>query len=108
MSTDDNAAVPIQQKIHKILKILAAESMTKRRVTYLRGYAFGPFIPVKKNVKMCNRCHLFVPSAQTGYAICLATGWCEACTRMPPYVAGDTLRKCLSQRDESSRMEKSK
>lgn len=80
-SSDDNSMmVPIQQKIHKIVKILAAESMT-RRSSYLRGYVFGPFVPVIKKPKMCNRCHFFVPSAHCGKTMCSNTGWCKACTR---------------------------
>mmetsp|Transcript_25263 Transcript_25263/g.53636 ORF Transcript_25263/g.53636 Transcript_25263/m.53636 type:complete len:93 (+) Transcript_25263:2-280(+) len=89
-------------KVHKMLKILAAESMSK---SFEPKGTFVKLIEVTNNPKMCNRCHFFVPSAQTGKFIS-ASGWCEACTKIPPYVAGDMLRKCLNLRYKTYGMHK--
>ena len=58
------------------------------------GY-FGPFVEAKKT---CTRCHLFVPSIQTGGLACQKTGWCHSCAKTPPYVVGDLLRECHMHR----------
>lgn len=95
---DEDSADAILQKTRKLLKVLAAESKRRDTFPYMKGYDFGPFIPVIDEAKMCPRCGLFVPSAQTGVAMCMKTKWCKACTMIPPYVAHDTLRECLDMR----------
>ncbi|KAL7543385.1 hypothetical protein ACHAXR_013340 [Thalassiosira sp. AJA248-18] len=63
-SIGGDTADAIELKTRKILKILSAE--TKGGTDkYFKGYVFGPFIVVNEH-KMCKRCGLFVPSAQTG------------------------------------------
>ena len=46
----------------------------------------------------CVRCGFMVPSVQTGSEICTKTGWCQACTRIPPNISGNLLRECLNLR----------
>jgi hypothetical protein len=58
--------------------------------------SFGPFRRAQGEV--CKRCGLLGPSLQTGKFVCESSGWCEACTRLPPYVSGSTVRDCLSLR----------
>lgn len=104
MDSDEDEVVPTPQdytsqillKLNDdYLKILAAESLSSRCQAFHKGYKFGPFIAVTDSLKMCQRCSLFVPSSQTGSTVCSTTGWCDACTKLPPYLAQDTLRKCL-------------
>ena len=81
-------------KIRDILPHLAAETLKSEESLY----SFGPFRTAQSDI--CNRCNLFVPSVQTGHFICEVTGWCEACTRLPPYVSGSSVRDCLELRKE--------
>lgn len=60
---------------------------------------FGPFRDPKTG-EPCVRCGLLVPSVQTGKTICTKTGWCHACTRIPPHIAGNLLRECINLRRE--------
>lgn len=62
------------------------------------GYTFGPFRLAKAEGETCDRCHLVIPSLQTGRTMCERTGWCQACTRIPAYVSGNMLRECLNLR----------
>lgn len=62
------------------------------------GYWFGPFQePSNDNLNnegtFCKRCELMVPSQQTGKVVCTKTGWCLACTAIPPFISGNLLRK---------------
>ena len=60
---------------------------------------FGPFRkPSDEFVELCVRCGLIVPSVHTGWEICAKTGWCRACTQIPPNVSGNLLRECLNLR----------
>jgi hypothetical protein len=97
VSADSDSMDAIQEKTRAVMTVLAAES---KRIQYShnKGYVFGPFIPVIDQTTMCKRCSLFIPSEQTGKTMCTSTGWCEACTRIPPYVALDLLRECLELR----------
>lgn len=61
---------------------------------------FGPFVTGQG--EFCTRCSFVVPSVQTGRLIGKKTGWCESCTKVPPYVVGDTLRQCLQLRRDIS------
>ncbi len=102
LSHENNLKNEMLHKVHKMLKILAAESMSR---SFHPKKAFGKLIEVTGNPKMCKRCQFFVPSAQTGKFIS-ASGWCEACTKIPSYVAGDMLRRCLNLRYKTYGMRK--
>mmetsp|Transcript_12299 Transcript_12299/g.22337 ORF Transcript_12299/g.22337 Transcript_12299/m.22337 type:complete len:85 (+) Transcript_12299:1227-1481(+) len=78
----DKEHVEIQYRIQAMLHHLAAETIENSETT---AYSFGPFHTVVANTT-CNRCSLMVPSLQTGRAVCQETGWCEACTSVPPYM----------------------
>jgi len=84
----------IQYKIQAMLPHLAAETIENSETT---AYSLCPFHAVEGNTT-CKRCSLMVPSLQTGHAVCQETGWCEACTRVPPYV---TVRKGDSMPNKS-------
>jgi len=61
--------------------------------------SFGPMEEVmESNGTCCYRCNFIIPSYQTGRYRCKKTKWCEACTRIPSYVAGDLLRRCVNLR----------
>jgi hypothetical protein len=94
----------IMRKTHKLLKVYSGESKRRATSPYMKGYVFGPFVNVIDEAKMCPRCGLFIPSAQTGHAICSKTKWCEACTMIPPFVAHDMLRECLDMRRDDDSM----
>jgi hypothetical protein len=95
-TTDGDSVDAIQEKTGAVIKVLAAESK-RTQYCHIKGYVFGPFVTVLAPM-MCKRCSLFLPSEQTGKATCTSTQWCEACTRIPPYVALDQLRECLELR----------
>jgi hypothetical protein len=78
--------------IGDLLPCLAVETMK----TGESPSSFGPFRKAQGDV--CKRCSLLAPSMQTGKFVCESSGWCEACTRLPPYVSGSTIRDCLSLR----------
>jgi hypothetical protein len=99
----DEEHVEIQYKIQAMLPHLAAETIENSETT---AYSFGPFHAVEGNTT-CNRCSLMVPSLQTGRAVCRETGWCEVCTRVPPYVTGNMLQQCLKLRNGDSMPNKS-
>jgi hypothetical protein len=104
VSTDGDSMDSIREKTRAVMTVLAAES---KRIQYshTKGHAYGPFVSVIDKTMMCKRCGLFIPSEQTGKTMCTATGWCEACTRIPPYVALDQLRECLElRRDDDFQM----
>ena len=82
-------------KVRQILPYVAADSVKEDDET---SY-FGPFNKADGHVR-CARCSLFVSSKQTGEVICKTTGWCEPCTKIPPYVVGDMLRYCLRLRKD--------
>lgn len=83
-----------QTKIRDMLPYLAKETLKKSDES--SSYSFGPFRQVQGDV--CKRCNLTAPSLQTGRTMCKATGWCEACTRLPPYVNGSLVCECLNLR----------
>jgi len=97
VSTDSDSVNAIQEKTRAVMKVLAAESK-RPQYSHIKGYVFGPLVPVIDKTVMCKRCGLFIPSEQTGTTMCTTTEWCEACTRIPPYVALDQLRECLEMR----------
>lgn len=84
----------MQAKIRDMLPHLAAESLESRGES---PYKFGPFRAAVQG-DACKRCNLLVPSLQAGRVVCEATGWCEPCTRLPPYVSGSLVRECLNLR----------
>lgn len=94
MSSGEDMAATMQQKVQRMIADLAIES--KEGVPTKGKYTFGKFKKVK--LTPCKRCCLVVPSAHTGSKICSLTGWCEACVSIPTYVTGDNLRACLTQR----------
>lgn len=85
----------ILPKVHGILGYLAATA-AKGSSPPNHQYSFGPFRYAYKEGEQCNRCHLFLPSLQSGTKLCTQTGWCVTCTRIPAYVSGDMLRECLN------------
>ena len=91
----------IEESSRKISRVLAAESKRDSTYSYIKGYEFGPFVSVSTKKKVqCKRCGLFMPSKQTGSSMCTATKWCEACTRLPPYLSPTVLHECLQLRKE--------
>lgn len=80
--------------IQQGIGILAAQSVLGGVRSNSR---FGPSRHAHPNER-CVRCGLFVPSVQTGLDICSKSGWCTACTRIPPHVSGNLLRECLNLR----------
>jgi hypothetical protein len=90
-------ACDMQAKIRDMLPHLAAATLQSDGESL---YLFGPFRTAQGDV--CKRCSLLVPSVQTGRVVCEATGWCEACTRLPPYVSSNTVRECLKLRKAES------
>jgi len=88
----------LTNKIHSILPYLASLSNTESGPPPTHFYTFGPFREPSSGGEQCKRCLLFAPSAQTGTHMCTATGYCEACTRIPTYVSCDMLRECLNLR----------
>jgi hypothetical protein len=91
-ATETNDTCDMVRRIGDILPRLAVET-TK---TSESPSSFGPFH--KAQGDLCKRCSLFTPSMQTGKFVCESSGWCEACTRLPPYVSGRSVRDCLSLR----------
>lgn len=81
-------------KSRQILPYLAADSVKEN----INRTQFGPFVPAKGD--LCQRCNFVVPSIQTGRLVSRKTGWCESCTKIPPYIVGDMLRQCLHLRKE--------
>lgn len=98
-SNIDKEHAEIQYKIQAMLPHLAAETTIEKSET--TAYSFGPFHTVEANTA-CKRCSLMVPSLQTGRTVCQETGWCEACTRLPPYMTGNMLQQCLKLRKVDS------
>ena len=96
-STDVDSVEAIQEKTRAVMRVIAVESK-RNHYPNIKGYVFGPFVPVTDTAKMCGRCGLMIPSEHTGKTMCTSTGWCEACTRIPPYVSHDQLRECLDMR----------
>ena len=87
----------MKANVRKLSKVIALESKGNRP-SKSKEFPFGPFLSCTKEQKQCKRCHLFLPSAQTGTLICKKTGWCVACTLVPFYVVHDQLRLCLNMR----------
>lgn len=83
----------LETKIRDMIPHVAAETLKKAGES---PYKFGPFRTAKGEA--CKRCSLMAPSLHTGRVVCEATGWCEACTRLPPYICGANIRKCLNLR----------
>jgi len=95
-SSEMDESCDMERNIRAMLPYLAAETLAKNGES---SYSFGPFYAA---AAVCKRCNLSVPSLQTGRVICQATRWCEACTRLPPYVSGNTVRECLNLRKVES------
>jgi hypothetical protein len=83
-------------RARQILPYLAADSVKES----VNRAQFGPFVPAKGDI--CQRCSFIVPSIQTGRLMSKKTGWCESCTKIPPYIVGDMLRQCLHLRKEKA------
>lgn len=78
--------------------ILAAQSVQGNGNASSRNTnRFGPLRDAKEG-EMCVRCGLLLPSLQTGKEICTKTGWCKACTKIPPHASSNFLRECLNLR----------
>jgi hypothetical protein len=56
---------------------------------------FGSLRNASQKGEQCARCGLYCPSYFTGNRICSSTKWCEACTKIPIYICGDTLHRAL-------------
>lgn len=86
--------------------VLAAQSVLGGSFARNAG-RFGPFRKAESDGEQCARCGLFAPSTQCGTQICTKTGWCEACTRLPPHMCSNILRECLNLRriDEDAKDE---
>ena len=101
MSSTEDMATSMHDKVHTMSADIAFQSLGRASKKGGKGkgnkYKFGK-LKVKRVITQCKRCCLFVPSAQTGKAICSVTGWCEACTLIPTYVMGNDLRACLNKR----------
>mmetsp|Transcript_24664 Transcript_24664/g.72142 ORF Transcript_24664/g.72142 Transcript_24664/m.72142 type:complete len:138 (+) Transcript_24664:1427-1840(+) len=69
-------------KVHSMLGYLASEA-ARGSGPPNHQYSFGPFRDAKNDGEQCARCHLFLPSVQSGVKICAQTGWCVICTRIP-------------------------
>ena len=87
----------MKANVRKLSKVIALESRGELPPKS-KDFPFGPFLACVKEQKQCKRCHLFLPSAQTGTLICKNTGWCKSCTLTPLYVVHDQLRQCLNMR----------
>ncbi|EJK62276.1 hypothetical protein THAOC_17118 [Thalassiosira oceanica] len=98
-NSDDETdlVVSMKAKVRKLSRVIALESGGPLPPKS-KDFPFGPFLACVKEQKQCKRCHLFLPSAQTGIHICKSTGWCSACTLIPLYVVHDQLRRCLNMR----------
>jgi Myb-like DNA-binding domain len=83
-------------RARQIIPYLAADTV-KNNIDHAQ---FGPFVTGQG--EFCMRCSFVVPSVQTGKLLAKKTGWCESCTKVPPYVVGDTLRQCLQLRRDKS------
>jgi hypothetical protein len=64
-------------------------------------FIFGLAVPNQNAARsmhetVCQRCGLLVPSPQTGRSVCLCTGWCISCTRAPPFLSENHLRRLHS------------
>jgi Myb-like DNA-binding domain len=81
--------------------ILSGQSVLGAGAGLNKNY-FGPFLEPEPG-QSCVRCGFFIPSVQTGEKVCSKTGWCVACTRIPPHLSGNLLRECLSLRREADR-----
>lgn len=77
--------------------VLAAQSVLGGSFARNAG-RFGPFRKAVETGEQCARCGMFAPSVHTGSEICTRTGWCIACTRIPPHMCGNLLRECLNLR----------
>lgn len=60
---------------------------------------FGPFVDARDG-QICVRCGFVMPSVQTGRQVCEKSGWCLACTLLPPQLSGNLLRETLMLRRE--------
>lgn len=78
--------------------VLAAQSVIGNANTGTRNTnRFGPFREAKEG-EICVRCGFLLPSLHTGKEICNKTGWCKACTKIPPHASSNFLRECLNLR----------
>ncbi len=77
--------------------VLAAQSVLGGSFARNAG-RFGPFRKADPTGEQCARCGLFAPSSHCGMKICTKSGWCIACTRLPPHMCGNILRECLNLR----------
>jgi len=100
---DSLLALRMEQK----LSSLSLSKSPKQEPELEYAFQFEPFdVHAKAEGTVCKRCALTVPSRQTGATVCKQTGWCEACTKAPPFVHGTNLRKlhdagCLDPKHES-------
>lgn len=78
------------------LGVLAAQSVLGGGIARNSG-RYGPFRTPEQG-EFCGRCGLLVPSVQCGDEICTKTGWCRACTKIPPHISANLLRECLNLR----------
>lgn len=77
------------------MSVLAAQSILGGGMTRT---SFGPFREAKPEGESCVRCGFLVPSVQTGKELCMKSGWCQSCARIPPHLCGNMLRECLNLR----------
>lgn len=91
--------------MHSGIAILAAQSILGSSGARNKS-RFGPFRPANDG-DICARCGLILPSLQTGDQVCDKSGWCQACTRIPPHVSSNLLRECLNLRREQDAKKRS-
>ena len=83
--------------VFESIGVLAAQSVIGGSLAR-NASRFGPFRKAEETGEQCARCGLFAPSTHCGTEICTKTGWCVACTRLPPHLCSNVLRECLCLR----------
>jgi hypothetical protein len=106
----ENSKSEEQGEISRKLSLLLSRMMEHRSVmqgdfrSIMSEYSFGPFRSLDRVApESCLRCHLMMPSAQTGQSVCETSGWCIMCTKLPPYLSGYVLGKFLSRSCQEGR-----
>ncbi len=93
--------------VFESLGVLAAQSVLGGSLSR-NASRFGPFRKADKTGEQCARCGLYAPSTHCGTEICTKSGWCIACTRVPPHLCSNLLRECLRLRKVANTKKKQK
>lgn len=94
LSSEEQGA---QRDLHHALEAFASRSLLHSESECTDSY-FGPFKAAIATGVQCTRCGFFSPSLQCGSRVCQRTGWCDACTKIPTFLCGNSLRRCLMLR----------